>query len=212
MLGGGAVATLVAVIFGYLAYQGVFWARLEAAIQAGKTKSTRKSISTKSFILSVLGGLFMAGFFPLYDMARVPDLGMGPYTAAFLASLSILLSTFVFNLFFMNLPVQGKPAEFGNFFKGTGRSHLLGFAGGALWALGAVAHYVAARSEAAALPQPVYQYLVLGLPGVIAALLGLTVWNELEGSEGKVRTFSVAMIVLLLAGVVLTSLGPAGPK
>ena len=56
------------------------------------------------------------------------------------------------------------------------------------------------------------QYAALGVPGVIGGFLGLTVWNELEGSDGKVRTFAVAMLVLLLTGVVLSSLGPAAPK
>ncbi len=158
MLAASGVVIIAALVFAYLAGAGVAWARLEAAIQAGKTKSTRRSISSKGFVLSVLAGLFLAGFYPLFDMSRVPDLGVGPYTGAFLVALGIFGSTITLNLFFMNLPVQGKPAEFGDFFGGAFRLHLLGFIGGVLWVSGLVAHFVATRSEGAAQPQLIYQY------------------------------------------------------
>ena len=211
-LNAGVVATLAALVFGFLAQRSAAGARLETAIREGRTKSTKKVVSLKGILLAVFGGLFIAGYFPLMDLARVPDLGMGPYTATFLCSLGIFFATIVFNLFFMNLPVQGNPAEIGGFFRGAARYHVLGFVGGALWSLGMVAHYVALRSEGAALPLPVYQYLALGIPGLIAGLLGLMAWKELAGDEGKVRTFGAAMIILLAIGVALTSMSPAALK
>jgi glucose uptake protein len=210
MLSASGVVILAALVFAYLAGQGIAWAKLEAAIQAGRTKSTRRNVSSKGFVLTVFAGLFLAAFYPLFDMSRVPDLGVGPYTGGFLVSLGIFATTIALNLFFMNLPVQGKPAEFGDFFGGAVRLHLLGFIGGVLWVGGLVAHFVATRSEGAAQPQPIYQYGALGLSAVIAGLLGMAFRNELGIADGKVRTFSFSMVLLVLIGVALTALSQLG--
>jgi|SRR5215472_5426751 len=210
MLAISCAAIIAALVFAYVADAGVAWARLEAAIQAGKTKSTRRNVSSKGFFLTVLGGLFLAAFYPLFDMARIPDLGVGPYTGGFLVGLAIFASTITLNLFFMNLPVQGKPAEFGDFFRGPLRLHLLGFVGGVLWVGGMVAHYVAVRSEGTAQPQPIYQYGAFGLSAVVAGLLGAALWNELGTADGKVRTFGFSMLLLVLIGVSLAALSQLG--
>ena len=210
LITGGLIITLIAVVFGFLSYHGVWSGRIMAAIQSGKAKSTKKSVNSTGFVLSVMGGLFMAGFYPLMDMARVPDLGMGPYTAGFMAAAGVFVSTIMFNMFFMNLPVQGKPAEFGIFFTGSAKNHLIGVAGGMLWAAGTVGHYVAARTDGAAQVLPLYRFAAFQVPTIIAGLLGLVVWKELAGSEGKAKSFAGIMLLLLfVAAVVLALAAPA---
>jgi glucose uptake protein len=205
MLGASFATAIAAVVFGYLAWQAVLWKRLEAAIQAGKTRSTRRTVNPKGFVLTIIGGLFLAGFFPFYEFAKVPDLGVGPYSGGLLVGFGIFASTIMFNLFFMNLPVQGEPAEFGQFFRGTIRNHLLGFLGGFLWAAGTVAHFVAVRSEGAALPRQVWLTAALGLPAVIAGVYGLFAGGELQNAESKVRTFATSMLLLVLIAVGLAA-------
>lgn len=208
----GLLLTIIAAVFGFLAFYEVMSARNLALIQSGKAKSTRRSISTTGFVLSTLGGLFMSGFFPLMDMARVPDVGMGPYTSGFLVAAGILVGTLMFNMFFMNLPVRGKPAEFGIFFSAPAGNHLAGALGGALWLAGTVGHYVAARSEGAALVLPAWRFAAFLAPGLVAGILGLFIWNELKGTEAKTRSFAGVMVALLLFAAGAIVLAAPGAK
>ena len=68
--------------------------------------------------------------------------GLGPYAIGVVFALGVFFSTFVFNLFFMNLPVEGEPLEFLDYFKGLPKQHLLGVAGGIIWCAGTIANFV----------------------------------------------------------------------
>ena len=59
----------------------------------------------------------MGTFAPLLLRAQDPDDGVGPYSVLFLFAVAVALSTFVFNLFFMNLPVEGDPLEIPDYFR-----------------------------------------------------------------------------------------------
>ena len=55
--------------------------------------------------------------------------GLGPYAIGVVFALGVFFSTFVFNLFFMNLPVEGEPLEFRDYFKGTAQTASVGHSG-----------------------------------------------------------------------------------
>jgi hypothetical protein len=65
----------------------------------------------EGILLSLVSGVLMGSFFPLVEMGKSGPLGLGPYAIGFVFAAGVLLSTFVFNLFFMNLPIQGQPVE-----------------------------------------------------------------------------------------------------
>src|SRR5260370_16914454 len=91
----------------------------------------------------------MGTFYPLVEMSKASDIGLGPYTVGVFFGIGVFLSTFVFNLYFMNLPVEGEPVGLTDYFRGGGagvRNHLLGIVGGAIWAGGAICNFVAARA------------------------------------------------------------------
>lgn len=201
----GSLFILGAVVFNALAYKAVSLHKLMAQIRDGKTKSTKKKTSLKGVIVSAVGGVLLGAFYPLLDMAKNSDIGLGPYSMAFMFAFGVFFSTFVYNLFFMNLPVQGKPLELGEYFKGKGRQHLMGLLGGALFIGGVIAAFVSERATGPASASPAL-YFGLARGGVIlAALWGVFYWKEFAGTEAKVRTFVIVMLVLLSVGVVALS-------
>jgi glucose uptake protein len=115
----------------------------------------------------------------------------------------------VYNLFFMNLPIEGPPIELRDFFKKTVIwQHLLGIAGGAIWCLGAVAAFVAAKAPPEVHVGPATAYAMGQGATLISALWGLLVWKEFKGGDTKVKTLIVVMLVLYACGLILVSQAP----
>ncbi|HXJ44504.1 MAG TPA: hypothetical protein VNH18_34775 [Bryobacteraceae bacterium] len=208
LLTGGCVCVLAAIAINSVAFKSHSTARLLNLAQQGKTKSTKKSFNPKGLIIAVTGGVLMGSFYPLVEMARVSEIGLGPYGVAFVFAGGVLFSTFVYNLFFMNLPVQGNPVDFTEYFKGTGKGHLLGILGGMLWAAGAVTNFVAARAEGAAQVGPAVSYAMGQGATLISALWGLMYWKEFAGADSRVKTLLTTMLVLFVVGLALVSVAP----
>jgi glucose uptake protein len=182
-------------------------------IQTGKTKSTKKTVSLKGFTLACVGGLFIGSFYPLLQVSRDSEIGLGPYSGGFVFALGILVSTFVFNLFFMNLPVAGKPIEVIEYFRAKARLHGFGILGGIVWYVGALATFVVTRAEGPARIEQSWTYLLTDGGIVLATVWGLLLWKELSGSDSKVNYRIVLMLVFMMLGLGLLSAAPAfAPK
>jgi glucose uptake protein len=179
--------------------------RHEELARAGKAASTRRPSSIKGIVLALVSGLLLGSFLPLVDAARESEIGLGPYAVAAVFAIGLLLSTFVFNVFLMNLPVEGEPLELLDIFKSTPQQHLLGLAGGALWCIGLVASLAAGSAPAEAHLGPAAgRFLALGFP-LIAALWGIFLWKEFQRSDVRVRTLVVFMFLLFACGLLLIS-------
>ncbi|MCU1327453.1 MAG: putative integral rane protein, partial [Bryobacterales bacterium] len=174
--------------------------------QEGKTKSTKKSFNSRAIFLALGGGILIGFHYPLVQLARDPDIGLGPYGIVFVFSAGVLFSTFVYNLFFMNLPIAGKVVDFSEYFKRGGKTHLLGMLGGALWAMGALASFVAARAEGAGSIGSGLNFAVGQGATLLAALWGLLVWKEFADADSKVKSLVTGTLVLSLTGILLVSL------
>ncbi|SPE36045.1 Putative integral membrane protein (fragment) [Candidatus Sulfopaludibacter sp. SbA3] len=155
-----------------------------------------------------MSGLLMGSFAPLIQNAMVGDLGLGPYSVSAIFGAAVFFSTFAFNLFFVNLAVEGEPVDIGDFVRAKPKVHLLGFGGGALWTLGATAAMVAAAAPPAAHLDVSLGYVLNQGFAVIAALWGVLAWRELHGSDLKVKLMAVVMLILFIGGIVLISLAP----
>ena len=138
---------------------------------------------------------------PFIQMSQAGENGLGPYSIGLLFAIGVFLSTFVFNLFFMNLPVSGEPIEIHAWFSGRGNRHLWGVLGGLLMYAGVIAILASDRAEGSARISAAIG-CALGEGGiVIAALSGIVIWKEFEGADAKVKTYLALMLILLLIGI-----------
>jgi glucose uptake protein len=203
LLFAGCALIAAAVVAAALAYRFHAVLRHEELARAGKAPSTRRPTSIQGIVLALVSGLLMGAFFPLVDKARAGDIGLGPYAVAVVFAMGVFFSTFVFNVFLMNLPVEGEPLEVADIFKGSPRQHLLGMAGGAVWCTGMVASLAAVSAPAEAHMGAVAGYfLAQGFP-LIAALWGILLWKEFKGADLPVKTLVVLMFLLFASGLLV---------
>ncbi len=204
----GVGIVLAAIVVDAIAYRAHASGKAKRDIRAGRGDSIIAKISWKGILLSLASGLLMGSFYPLVEMGKAGDTGLGPYAIAFVFALGVLVSTFVFNLFFMNLPVQGQPVELLDYFRGRWRQHLLGLAGGAIWAAGTISNFVAASAPQEVQVGPAVSYALGQGATLISALWGLLVWREFAGASGRVKLLLVVMLVLFAIGLGMVSIAP----
>jgi glucose uptake protein len=195
----GCLLVLAAVVADVLAHRGLVAARkVTAPPQPGKGRAPN---ATKGLVLALVSGLLMAGIRPLVDLARTGDLQLGPYSLMFLFGLGAFASTIVFSLFFMNLPVQGRPLEIMDFVGMRANRHVYGLLGGIVWFSGAVALMVAAATSPEAQAGSSITFLLSNAGTLIAALCGLLIWKEFQEAGGRPKTMAILALVLFAVGL-----------
>jgi glucose uptake protein len=205
LLATGAVVVLGAVVvaaFGYRTYTAEL---MRVLLEAGRIKSKNATISSRGIVLGVAGGLLLGSFAPLLQLAREGENGLGPYSSGFMLAVGVLFSTFVFNLFFMNLPVKGEPVDLGEYLRAPIKSHGMGLLGGIIWYIGAIATLLGNRVEGAPKVQPAYVFAFSQVGIIIASICGIVVWHEFAGADPKVKTYLGLMLVLLAIGIGIVS-------
>ncbi len=204
----GAATILLALIALSQAYKQYMLHNLDELVRTGQVKSTRKKVSPKALIVAIIGGLLMGCYIPLVQKSMEADIGLGPYSVVVLFSLGIFSSTFLFNLFLMNLPIAGAPLEIFEYFKGKLRQHVMGLLGGVFWCAGMLCFLVARAAEG---PAVVSLSLAQGLSAaavIITALSGLILWKEFHGAQPKVTATLGVMLALYSVGLITISLAP----
>ena len=168
-----------------------------------------RQTGAKGIVISLISGLLMGSFYPLVEISMQGDiLGLGPYTVAFVFSIGVFVSTLVYNLYFMNLPVEGEPIAIWAYFQGTFKQHMLGVAGGIVWSIGAIANFVASSAPKSVHVGPAISYAIGQGATIVSALWGLLVWREFAGAEPKVLRLLGLMLVFFVGGLALLSLAP----
>lgn len=170
--------------------------------------SKRKTPAARGIVLSIISGVLMGLFYPVVEKGMGGELGLGPYAAALLFSIGVFLSTFVFNVFFMNVPLQGEPVRLKNYFLGRPRWHFLGIGGGIVWAIGAITNFAAASAPEEVNVGPAISLAIGQCATLITVLWGLLLWKEFAGTGAKVKRLVAAMLVLFAAGLLCLSLSP----
>jgi glucose uptake protein len=200
LLFAGAAVVAGAIVFDILAFRT--WSADKAkAAQAESGKIRKRKSTAKSVFLSLAGGLLIGSFQPLIQLGREGENGLGPYSIGVMFAIGVIFSTFVFNLFFMNLPVQGKPIEIAEYFNAKLSRHGLGIVGGAVWYIGMIASLVGGRVEGSARVAAPVSFALEQSAIVIAALCGVFLWREYAGADTSVKVRLGLMFVLLLAGI-----------
>jgi glucose uptake protein len=208
LLFGGALLVLLAAVVIARAYQQYKLMNLDELVRTGQVKSTRKKVSIKAVYISVISGLLLGCFYPLVQKSMEGDTGLGPYSEGFVFALGMILSTFLFNLFFMNLPVSGAPLEILEFFKANIRQHLLGLTGGFIWYVGTLCAFMAAGADGKADMNPAISSGLIQGAAVLSALWGLLLWKEFKKMRSKVRAMLSVGLALYLLGLLMVSVAP----
>jgi glucose uptake protein len=178
----------------------------------GTAPARKRPGAAKGIVISVISGILMGSFYPLVELGRAGDDGLRPYADILVFTLGLFLSTFIFDFFFMLLPVQGESVEPTQYFRGTSRQHLLGLAGGAIWCIGAISNFVASSAPKEVQVGPATSYALGQGATMVSALWGLLVWREFAGATTRVRILLAAMLILFLAGLGLVSIAPLYPR
>jgi glucose uptake protein len=167
-------------------------------------KVTRGSKSTKGIVLSLVAGLLMSFFYRFVADSMSPDMvsiakgSFTPYTAVFVFSIGIFISNFLFNTYFMKRPVSGNSVTFGMYFKGTGKTHLVGVIGGVIWSLGMMLSIMAGDVAGYAISYGLGQGATL-----VAAIWGVFVWKEFKNAPKATSVLLAFMFVSFIIGLSL---------
>jgi glucose uptake protein len=204
----GVAAIVLAIVVDALAYRSLGMLKELEKMKAGEHRTLRPSVSWKGVLLSLASGVLIGSFYPLVDMAKAGDIGLGPYAVGLIFCLGLFCSTFVYNLYFMNLPVQGPPLEVRDYFRGQPKQHLLGVLGGMVWCAGTMANFVAAGTPPEVQVGPAITYAMGQGATMVSALWGILVWKEFAGADAKVKALVVLMLFLFLSGLGLLSIAP----
>jgi len=203
----GCVAIAMAIACTVLAYMRA--ARMRYVPPEDKRKYKRRPSFLKAPVLAIVGGLLLTGLSPLRDIAVEGETGLGPYGIILLMSVGMLISSFVFVLFFMNLPVDGEPLEVGDILKVRPKHHLIGVLTGMVWTGGALATAVPQASANIPAPEqlsPALTFALTQASALIAAFLGVTLWDDLRGGDRTAKSMATAMLVLYASGIALIAM------
>jgi glucose uptake protein len=208
LLSMGCLLILTSIVVNAVSYRMIGVARHEELARAGRAKSTRRPNPLKGIILALAAGLLIGCFAPLVDRARQGDLGLGPYAAGFIFASGIFLSTFVYEMFFMNLPVEGEPVEFGEYLNGRMGQHLAGLVSGFVWLGGLLSLLVATSVPEVTQASSTLRFMLAqGFP-VLAALWGILVFREFKNGDIRVKLLGTLTLVLFVCGMAMIGLAP----
>jgi glucose uptake protein len=185
---GGVILVTIAIVLDAVAY---------------RRKSAGVAVSAKGLWLSVIAGVLM-GFFFRFVAASVatdfanPQAGlMTPYSAVFVFSIGIFLSSFLWNTFFMYKPLKGAKVTFREYFsKGSPRLHLIGILGGAIWCIGMSFSMLASEQAGFAISYGLGQGATM-----IAAAWGVFIWKEFAHAPRGTNKLIYAMFFCFFIGL-----------
>jgi glucose uptake protein len=176
-------------------------------VRAPAKRGMRKT--SKGLLAAILAGIPIGLFYPLFDRAAAGEFGLGPYAGILLFSIGMLVSTIIFNFYFMNIAIDGGALSFTSYFRGNPRQHLLGFSAGALWAVAALAAVLVLATQSQTGVSPVLAFILPIASVVLAAMWGIAIWREFPAPARNARVALVFTMVLFLAALALVGNGLA---
>lgn len=186
LLAGGVACALIAVVLDGKAY--------------GSLPRAGRGTSRKSIILCVVSGTLMGLWSPFMTYAMTRGHSLTPYSGTTFLTLGALLSCFVWNVYFMKKPLVGDPVSFAGFFTGPPSGHLLGLIGGCIWGLGTVLNLTAGKLTGQAI-----SYAIGQSSPMVAALWGVLVWKEFDGSGKTAKIYLAFMFVFYGLAILLVA-------
>ena len=198
----------VALVVGAIIVDAIAYRALAASKSApgDKADATAKKAATwKGIKLAVVGGILMGLFYPLVEIGKKGEHGLGPYAVGFIFGLGVLVSVFVYNLYFLKFPIDGPRLVFGDYLKGRAWTHFLGIVGGVMWITGSLSNFVAASADPKLQVGPAISYAIGQGSCMVGALWGVLVWKEFAGGGARVNRLLVFMFLLYLTGLIVVA-------
>ena len=202
----GVALIVGAIVVDAVAYRAHAVSRSTAGDKADA--AAKRAATWKGIRLSIAGGILMGMFYPLVEIGKTGERGLGPYAAGFVFGLGVLTSVFVFNLYFMRFPIEGPRLSFGDYLRGNSWAHFLGILGGMVWITGSLANFVAASAPRELQVGPAISYAIGQGSTMVGALWGVLVWREFAGGGARVNRLLVLMFVLFVTGLGVVSIAP----
>ena len=173
------------------------------ALAYKKVSISKKNVTKKGILLSLLAGVIMSFFYRFVadsmdlDSFASPAVGkLTPYTAVFVFSTGVFISNFIFNTIAMKKPVAGEPISIGGYFKGVSKTHLVGIAGGVIWCIGQTFSMIASEKAGPAISYGLGQGATL-----VSALWGILIWKEFKGAPKSANILNIGMFVFFIIGL-----------
>ena len=204
----GCLLILASIVVNAVSYRIMGVAKHESQARAGLAKSTRRPNPLKGIILALVAGLLIGACVPLVERARVGDLGLGPYGVGLLFAFAMFISSFVYDIFLMNLPVEGEAVEFTAYLDGKLKQHLSGIVSGVIWYTGAILAWVCTTVPVELQGGALARFMLQQGSPIVAALWGILIFREFKQSDVRVKLMGTLMIVLFLCGLALIGLAP----
>ena len=183
----GVILILLAILISARAYQ-----RLQSSRQH----------STLGIVISLISGVLMGLFYRFVAASMstqevLPDAGkLTCYTAMVLFALGLFVSNFIFNSYMMKKPLVGKPVSFSAYWRQGLVSHVVGWLGGIIWAVGTLCNLIASDKAGFAISYGLGQGATM-----IAAAWGVFVWKEFANAPKGTSWRLSLMFVLYLVGL-----------
>ena len=210
---GIGIALVLGVIVNYIAtpigdpfilFTGVGLVTLAIVIDALAYKRISKgSATTKGILISLAAGILMGFFYRFVaasmseDFANPTEGLFTPYTAVFVFSIGIFISNFLFNTYFMYMPINGEKVTYKDYFKkGSPKLHLIGIIGGAIWCLGMIFNMIAAGEAGFAISYGLGQGATM-----VAAIWGIFIWKEFKNAPKGTNMLIGFMFLLFMTGL-----------
>jgi glucose uptake protein len=210
---GIGIALVLGVIVNYVAtplgdpvllFAGVGLVSLAIVLDAlAYRKISSGSATAKGIGISLAAGILMGFFFRFVAASMSDDFAnpqpglLTPYTAVFVFSIGVFLSSFVFNSYFMYRPVEGEKVTYGDYFsRGTPRLHLVGILGGVIWCVGMSFSLIASEKAGYAISYGLGQGATL-----IAAIWGVFIWKEFKGAPKGTNGLLGLMFLCFVLGL-----------
>jgi glucose uptake protein len=191
----------------YLLFGGSFvivLAILSSMISYRRLAKKQEKAPLKGIVLSFTAGLLIALFYRFVaaslDTTFLAESAgkITSYTAVVVFSVGALVSTLIFNPFFMRRPIQGSPVTMKDYFRGTSKMHWLGMLGGAIWCLGNSVSFMAVGAAS-----PAISYGLSNSAPVVAALWGIFVWKEFRDAPKGTDRLLFLMFLFYLVGLAM---------
>ena len=168
-----------------------------------KLPQDKKGEQMKGIIISVIAGILMGFFYKFVADSMATDFVnpqpglLTSYSAMFVFTLGVFVSSFLFNTWFMYKPVTGGKVSYKDYFKlGTPKLHLIGILGGLIWCTAMEFNMMAVEKAGPAISYGLGQGATM-----ISAAWGVFIWREFAKAPKGTNKLLIGMFGFFIIGL-----------